>query len=99
MTLLHRAAWLGKIGCAWLLLSANANVTTCDKDGKTPLIRTYEQWSRASHLNTFEDIISLLIDKDLKAAATDSETMAVCALSWNTRLLRQLCDIGANLNG
>ncbi|KAL6702933.1 hypothetical protein ACN47E_000775 [Coniothyrium glycines] len=99
MTPLHRAAWLGKAECVGLLLNADADVSIRDADNKTPLMRTYEQWARASRMSAFEDIISLLVDKDQQAAAVDPELVAICAVNGSTRLLQQLSSIGANLNG
>lgn len=98
MTPLHRAAWLGKAGCVRLLLAANADITLRDKKDKTALGLAYEQWALASHQKAFEDIISLLIDKDPKAAAADPELVAICAVNGSTRLLQQLSAVGADLN-
>ncbi|KAH8732704.1 ankyrin repeat-containing domain protein [Phaeosphaeriaceae sp. PMI808] len=98
MTPLHRAARLGRVGCVRLLLAADADVTICDNNGKTPLVLTYEQWTLSNHQQTLEDIISCLIDKDPKTAAADAELVAVCATNGSTRLLQQLIMIGADLN-
>lgn len=98
MTPLHRAAWLGKSGCVRLLLEANADVTLRVKEKKTALILAYEQWARASHQVAFEDIVSLLVDRDPKAAVADPELAAICAVNGSTRLLQQLSVLGADLS-
>jgi ankyrin repeat protein len=97
MTPLHRAAWLGRTGCVRLLLEANADVMLWDNDGKTALTLANEQWALASNHEGYEEILSLLIDADTGAAASDSELVAVCALNGSLRLLEKLANIGADL--
>jgi len=98
MTPLHRAAWFGKAHCVRLLLDAGADVACRDHNGKTALVLAYEQWTLASHESAFEDIISLLIAGAPEDAIADAELVAICAINGSTRLLQQLCELGADLN-
>jgi ankyrin repeat protein len=98
MTALHRASWFGHTKCVKHLLAANADTACKDLNGKTALVLAYEQWMLASHQSAFEDIISLLIANDPKAARADAELVAICAMNGSTRLLKQLCELGADLN-
>jgi ankyrin repeat protein len=98
MTPLHRAAYFRQASCVRLLLDAGADVKCRDIKGKTALVLAYEQWTLASHQSAFEDIISLLIASAPEDAIVDAELVAICAINGSTRLLEQLCDLGADLN-
>jgi ankyrin repeat protein len=98
MTALHRAAWFGHANCVKLLLTAGADVSCRDLKKKTALILAYEQWTLASHQSSFEEIISLLIAGAPEDAIADAELVAICAINGSTRLLQQMCTLGADLN-
>jgi ankyrin repeat protein len=100
MTALHRAALSGHTRCVELLLADNlkVDVTARDRDGKTPLMRTYEQWALANDQENFEKIISMLISKAPQDAIADAELVANCAANGSEHLLKQLGDLGADLN-
>lgn len=98
MTSLHRAAWFGKTEVVRLLLAAGADATIRSKNGKTALVLAYEQWVLTSQQIAFEDVISLLIEKDVEAAKNDAELVAISAVNGSIRLLKQLVSIGADLN-
>lgn len=99
MTALHRAALSGHTRCVELLLAENlkADATATDKDGKTPLVRAYEQWTLANDQEEYEKIISMLISKAPQVAISDAELIAHCAANGSEFLLRQLADLGADL--
>ena len=86
---LHYAAWKGHFECVKLLLDNGASTTLKDFEGKTPLVLGYEQWA-LSDLDTFEDIIALLIDQDPTSAANDAELLATAAVKGSKRILEQL---------
>ncbi|KAI1394348.1 ankyrin repeat-containing domain protein [Hypoxylon trugodes] len=103
MTALHRAALNGHKGCIQLLLEANANSKIKDKNNKTALILAYEKWALVYNptnpdQSSFEDIISVLIEKDQQAAKDDPDLLSVCAINGSLRLAKQLRSLGANLN-
>ena len=98
MTSLHRAAWFGKTEVVRMLLAAGADATIRSKDGKTALVLAYEQWALTSQQKAFEDVISLLIEKDVEAAKNDAELVAIAAVNGSIRLLKQLVGVGADLN-
>lgn len=98
MTALHRAAWRGHVACVRKLLDANANVRVKDANNRTALVLAYEQWALADHETAFEDIISLLIDKDPASASSDPELVAICAVNGSKRLLEQLRGLGTDLS-
>lgn len=98
MTALHRAAWLGKKESVRLLLDAGADASLRDHNDKTALVLAYEQWAMASQQQTFEDIISRLIENDPASAKSDPELVAICAINGNLRLLKKLVAIGSDLN-
>ncbi|KAK6859062.1 hypothetical protein PG995_004915 [Apiospora arundinis] len=98
MNALHRASMHGHAKCARLLLDIGAKASLKTNDGKTALVLAYESWSKVLDQPGYEDIISMLIEKEPEAAKTDTELHAICAVNGSTRLLEQLHNIGTDLH-
>ncbi|KAI3333131.1 ankyrin repeat-containing domain protein [Ustulina deusta] len=98
LTPLHHAASRGSVDCVNELLALNADVSTKDKKGRTPLRIAYEYWKRRSKDSGYEETISILINKDKEGAVSDEDLVAVCAAHGSIRLLQQLHGLNADLS-
>lgn len=98
MNALQRASMHGHAECVRLVLGIGADVSLRTNESKTALVLAYESWSKVLDQPGFEDIISMLIEKDPEAAKADAELHAICAVNGSTRLLEQLHNIGTYLH-
>ncbi|KAL2128709.1 hypothetical protein VTI74DRAFT_8810 [Chaetomium olivicolor] len=100
MTPLHRATLNGHAACVRALLSAHppAEASLTDAHSRTALGLAYNQWTIAAKRTSYEEIISLLIAADPRAATSDADLIAVCATNGSVRLLEQLCRLNADLS-
>ncbi|KAK8116508.1 uncharacterized protein PG998_004789 [Apiospora kogelbergensis] len=98
MNALQRASMHGHAECVRLVLGIGADVSLRTNESKTALVLAYESWSKVLDQPGFEDIISMLIEKDPEAAKADAELHAICAVNGSTRLLEQLHNIGTDLH-
>lgn len=90
LTALHLASECGSLECNRWLLEAGASLTMVDNKGRTALVVAHEAWTLRSHLASFPEIISMMIEKDPTAAIKDAELVATCALHGNVDLLELL---------
>jgi ankyrin repeat protein len=95
MTALHCAVENGHVEVVRILLDASANVNIRDSIKRTALALAVEQWT-VCRKPVVKEIISLLVDKDPKAASTDPELSALCAIHGSTELLKKLRYHGAD---
>ena len=96
-TALNRSAWRGELACVRLLAENGADATAKDMEGNTALMLATTQWKMSGEA-TFEEIVSLLIDKDREQAKIDPELPATAASNGSVRVLEKLYRIGADVN-
>lgn len=96
MTALHLASRSGGQECARLLLEAGADLTVVDNQNRTALVVAYVTWTLSSHLTSFQEIVSMLIEKDPTAAVKDVDLVATCAMHGSVGLLELLYQYNAD---
>lgn len=100
MTALHRAPMNGHADCVRYLLDAKADVSMYvgTQQGKIALVLAREKCA-LNHQDSYEDIISRLIERDPETAKEDVELLSICASNGSIRLIQQLQGINANFVG
>ncbi|KAJ2980175.1 hypothetical protein NUW58_g7020 [Xylaria curta] len=98
LTPLHHAASRGSVACVQELLAINADVATKDKKGRTPLRIACEYWTRHNKVPGYEEVISILINKDREGAVSDNDLVAICAAHGSIQLLQQLQSLNVDLS-
>jgi ankyrin repeat protein len=96
-TPLHCAAQRGDAECVRLLLQHGADAALDDGEGKTALVIAQEQWTQLN-IDSFEDVLLQLIDRDQKAAIANAELPSIAAARGSVRVLQKLHSLRADLN-
>ncbi|KAG7293713.1 hypothetical protein NEMBOFW57_003770 [Staphylotrichum longicolle] len=97
MSALHCAARNVYPDVVKALLEAGADIALKDAKGRTALTHALESWTSCHITEAEEELVSVLIDADPKAASIDPEVSAICATHGSTELLRKLRQYGADL--